>query len=472
MSLLKLAWKNIIANRLQLFLNLILFALGIGLIYFLFNFNEQIKNKFENNLAGIDMVLGAKGSALQLILCNMYHIDNPTGNIKVQEAKPFLNPKHPMIEAAYPISTGDSYKGYRIIGTERGILELYNAELREGKLWNGLYQATVGSNVASKLGLKLGDQFHSSHGFMDDDDFKHEHGEFKVVGILNQSGTVLDQLILCNTESVWDVHDHDHEEEEISELKEKTEHEEEEQVDEHAAHDHHDHHDHDHEHHHQEDHAGHDHHDHHDHDHEHHHHEELGENERENLLNNLDKEITAVLVKFKNRKSYQALSMPRNIKENTELMAASPGYEINKLFDMIGIGTKALRMLAYLIGFVSFLSIFISMLNALRNRKYELALIRVMGASPSSLFILILLEGVILAILGFIIGIAVSYLGAWMMTDKLSEAYQYNFNAFQYHPILWYLLAVSILIGLLAAAIPAFMAYKTNIHKTLLSQKS
>lgn len=469
MSLLKLAWKNIIANRLQLVLNLILFALGIGLIHFLVNFNEQIKNKFDNNLAGIDMVLGAKGSALQLILCNMYHIDNPTGNINLQDAKPFLNPKHPLIEAAYPISSGDNYKGHRIIGTERNILELYNAELSSGKLWNRMYEAVVGSNVASKLGLKLGDTFHSSHGFMDDEDFKHEHGEFKIVGVLKQSGTVLDQLILCNTQSVWDVHDH--EDEEISELKEKPLHEEEEYHD----HDDHDHGHHDHDHGHDDhDHAGHDHHDHHNHDHEHHHDhdDEPLINERELLLNNLDKDITAILVKFKNRKSFQALSMPRNIKENTELMAASPAYEINKLFDMIGVGTKALKMLAYLIAFVSFLSIFISLLNALRNRKYELALIRVLGASPTSLFVLILLEGVILAVLGFIIGIAVSYIGSWLMTDRLSEAYQYNFNPFQYHPVTAYLFIASILIGLIAAIIPAFMAYKTNIHKTLLSQKS
>jgi len=452
MSIFKLAWRNIVANPLQLVLNLILFALGIGLIHFLVSFNAQLKNKFDNNLAGIDMVLGAKGSALQLILCNMYHVDNPTGNISIADAKPFLNPNHPLISLAIPLSTGDSYKGYRIIGTEHAILDLYQAELSSGRIWFHNLEAVVGSNVASKLGLKIGDQFTSSHGFEDIEDFEHEHSAFEVTGILAQSGTVLDQLILCNSATVWEVHDHD---EEGGASEDHAEHD-------HAGHDHegHDHSGHDH---HDHDHHGHDHHNHHDHS----GHDHSSIDERGELLANLDKEITAILVKFKNRKSYQALSMPRQIRENTALMTASPAYEINKLFDMIGIGTKALRMLAYLIALVSFVSIFISLLNALKSRKYELALIRVAGASPGYLLRLILLEGMVLAFLGYLIGITLSYLGSFLMSGRLSETYQYNFASMYVHPITYQLLLAALVIGLLAALLPAYLAYKTNIHETL-----
>ena len=130
MSLIKLAWRNIITNPLDVLLSLILFSLGIGLISFLILLNTQIKEKFDRNLAGIDMVVGAKGSPLQMILCNMYHIDNPTGNISVKEAKPFLNPKHPLIEKAIPLSLGDSYKSFRIVGTDYSMLDLYNGELK------------------------------------------------------------------------------------------------------------------------------------------------------------------------------------------------------------------------------------------------------------------------------------------------------------------------------------------------------
>jgi len=212
MSLLKLAWKNIVHNPLSLLLNLILLTLGIGLINFILLVNHQLKDKFDKNLAEIDLVIGAKGSPLQMILSSMYHIDAPTGNITIDEAKPFLREGHPLIKRSVPLSMGDSYKGYRIIGTDYSILDLYKAKVSKGKKWQHLYEATVGASVAKELGLKLGSKFKSSHGFNDDDDLEHEHGTFTVVGILNPTGSVIDQLLLCNTESVWQVHDHDHEE--------------------------------------------------------------------------------------------------------------------------------------------------------------------------------------------------------------------------------------------------------------------
>lgn len=473
MRLLQLSWKNIISDPLQLLLNLLLFAMGIGLIHFLVLFNDQLKDKFDNNLAEIDMVLGAKGSPLQLILCNMYHVDNPTGNIKISEAKPFLNPKHPLIETAIPLSTGDSYKGFRIIGTEHKILGLYKSKIRKGRLWTKNLEAVIGSNVQAKLGLKLGDTFFSSHGFVEDENFKHEHGEFKVVGILGQNGTVLDQLILCNSSTVWEVHDHDHESE-ASEKSNSSNDVDPAHNDDHHDHNHNHNHDHDHDNH-DHDHSSHDHdHDHHDHSHHDHNHdhgseakEKIDIDERAILLENLDKEITAILVKFKNRKSFQALSMPRNINSNTDLMAASPAYEINKLFDLIGVGTKALRMLAILIALVSFISIFISLLSALRKRKYELALMRVLGSGPISLFVLIILEGILLAFMGYLLGILISYFGSLTMAERMSEAYQYNFKPMLNHPFTFKLLGWSLFIGFAAAFIPALIAYRTNIHKTL-----
>ena len=211
MSILKLAWRNIMSKPLNLLLNLILFSLGIGLISFLFQLNSQIKDKFDNNLAGIDMVIGAKGSPLQMILCNMYHIDNPTGNINIDEARPFLNPKHPLIKRAVPLSLGDSYQGYRIVGTDHSIFELYKAKIKDGKLFEGSMQAVVGSTVARKSGLKPGDTFFSSHGFIQDDDAVHDNVRIEVVGIIESAGSVIDQLILTDSKTIWEVHEH-HEE--------------------------------------------------------------------------------------------------------------------------------------------------------------------------------------------------------------------------------------------------------------------
>ncbi len=471
MHLLKLAWRNITHEPLTLLLNLILLTLSIGLINFILMMNNQLKNKFEQNLAGVDMVVGAKGSPLQLILSSMYHIDAPTGNISIKEATPFLREGHPLIETSVPLSLGDNHKGYRIIGTDHSILELYKAHIAEGQLWKNLYEVTIGSEIASTLDLKLGSTFKSSHGFHDDEDMQHDHGSLTVVGILQPTGSVIDQLILVSTESVWAVHNHD-------------EHDHSEEGHDHEGHDHegHDHEGHDHEGH---DHEGHDHegHDHEGHDHEGHDHsghahddEHHGHNHntdhrndlsRSHLLTHEEEDITSILVKFKSKKNFQALQMPRNINENTDLQAASPAYEINRLYDMMGIGTKALQLIALLIAAVSAISIFVSLLNSLKKRKYELSLMRVMGGRPSKLLLLILFEGLILALIGFILGMLLSHVGMMSLGGSLQEKYNYQFSAWTTHGKEVVLFCAAIGLGLLASLLPALMAYKMDIHRNL-----
>ena len=468
MNLLKLAWRNIVSEPLTLFLNLILLALGVGLINFILLLNTQLKDKFDKNLAGVDLVIGAKGSPLQMILSSMYHIDAPTGNISIKEAKPFLREVHPLIAKSVPLSMGDNHQGYRIIGTDHAILEFYDAKINLGKLWNNLYEVTIGSEVADALGLALGSTFTSSHGFHIDEDMEHDHGTLTVVGILEETGSVIDQLILVNTESVWAVHDHDHSAEEHSD-----------EEGGHAGHDHREHEGHAHqEHNHAHDHEGHDHHnhahDHHDHEHDGHDHSEVeytsdhrNDMSRAHLMTHEDKDITSVLVRFKSKTNFQALQLPRNINENTDLQAATPAYEINRLYDMMGTGTKALELLAYLIALVSAISVFVSLLNSLKRRKYELSLLRVMGGRPGKLLILILLEGFILAFLGFLLGMLISHLCMMALGDSLHDKYNYRFEAWMLHGKELWLLLGAIGLGLLAALLPAMMAYNTYIHENL-----
>ena len=419
MSILKLAWKNIVSNPLNLVLSIILFGLGIGLISFLMLLNTQLSENFERNLAEIDLVIGAKGSPLQMILCSMYHIDNPTGNITVEEAKPFLNPQHPLLEISVPLSLGDNYKRHRIVGTNEGMLELYNAELADGKLWEQDLEVTIGAGVAKATGLKIGDSFKSSHGFDDDEDLAHDHSAFNVVGILKRSGSVVDQLILTNPSTVWVVHDHE-------------------------AHDHEGH-----------DHEGHD-----------HAHHTTPVRSNEEILQHPEKDITSLLIRYKDN-NFRTLSLPRAINDNTDMQAASPPYEINKLYSLIGVGTDAIRWLAILIAIVSAISIFISLYKSMKERKYELSLIRVMGGSRSTLFSLIVIEGIILAIIGYVVGMIISHGGMEVMSKFLQSSYRYDFTGWRVISGDAWLFLASIILGLVAALIPAYQASYTDIHKTL-----
>jgi len=441
MNLLSLSWKNLINKPLSMLLSLVLFALGVGLISLLFLLNQQLQDKFEKNLAGIDLVVGAKGSPLQLILSSMYHIDAPTGNISIQEAAPFLRQGHPLIKTAVPLSLGDSHKGYRIVGTTPEILNLYGAEIGEGQVWNANMETTIGAAVAEDLKLKAGDSFHSSHGFVQDDNLIHDDaGAFKVAGILKPTGSVIDQLILTNNQSIWAVHEHGEENHEEAEMQEA-----------------------DHQHEKGEDHG----------------HGEEGAAEGEMtpaheddyspdkpLLDFPEKDITSILIQFKGR-NYQALNMQRGINENTDMQAATPAIEINRLYALLGAGTRALRWLAIIIVVVSGLSIFISLYSSLRDRRYELALMRVMGASPARLFVLIILEGLLLAVLGYALGIALSHAGMEILAGQMKESYRYTFSGLVFLKEELYLLAGALGIGFVAAILPAIQAGRTDISTTL-----
>lgn len=416
MNLIKLSWKNLAHKPLNTFLSLLLFGLGVGLIIFLFLLQTQVQDKFDKNLAGIDLVIGAKGSPLQLILCSMYHVDSPTGNISLAEAGPFMRPGHPLIERAIPLSLGDNYKGYRIVGTTHDIVDLYSAEIAEGRLWETPMEVTLGANVAAELGLKVGDTFQSAHGLVNDETLAHADAEpFVVAGILKPGGSVADQLILTPTESIWAVHEeHGHEEEEQF-------HEEGEE---------------------------------HDHDHE----AEAAP----------DRQITSLLLTFKAR-NYQALNLARNINENTNLQAASPAMELNRVYSRLGVGMDALQVLAYVIVAVSALSIFISLFSSLRERRYELSLMRVMGASRKKLFALIVMEGLLLAVLGFALGFLLSHGSMHLLAGFMQESYRYTFTGMTFLSTEVYVLAGALLTGFLAALLPAVQASRTDISRTLAS---
>lgn len=419
MNLIKLSWKNLTSKPLAMLLSLVLFALGVGLISLLFLISHQLDEKFQKNLAGIDLVVGAKGSPLQLILNSMYHVDAPTGNITIGEAKAFLRPGHPLIKKAVPLSVGDSYKTYRIIGTNHDLLGLYEAEIAEGKIWEADFEVTIGAAIADLLGLKIGAEFHSSHGFVSDGINEHTDSEpFKVVGILKPSGSVVDQLILTNTSSIWKVHgSHD-----MGGPQAMPKAMEDSTI--------------------------------------------VKAPMTGTLLDHPEEEITSILIQYSKR-NMQTLNMGRNINENTDMMAAMPAYEVNRLFNMMGAGEQLLKMVAIIIVFVSGLSIFISLFDSLRDRRYELALMRVMGASKAKLFFLIILEGIILAVIGFVMGIILSHLGMTILSNYMEASYRYSFSGSTFLIEEFFLLLGALGIGLIAAIIPAIQASNTDISDTL-----
>lgn len=509
-----LSIKNILAKPLSSLLSVLLFGFGVAMIVIILLTNTALKQEINKNAGKVDLVVGAKGSPLQIILATIFQIDFPTGNISLEDAHKLS--KNRLIKETIPISMGDSFKGYRIVGTTKAYADHYQAQLASGKWFDREMTATLGAEIAQKLHLKVGDKIISEHGLAAGGD-SHEEDPITIVGIMKPTGTVIDRLALIPLASVWHVHEHGDEEEHTKHVEngkdahEETSHHEDEHHEEYDTHhgdeeehkkeNHHhekedehedkhlhegeDKHEHEDKHHHEghkdehhddheathedeHDHEGEHHHEHHDHEAHGHHHEEenliplkkLGINVTEEQLE--ENEITAMLVKY--RSPMAAVQLPRAINKTSNLQAASPAYETARLFNIISIGIDIVKIVAGLIMLLSAISVFIALINSLKERKYELAILRSMGASRIKVFSLILVEGVVLAALGCILGLFIAHI-TYLVISKSILGIQSNGALFVTDE--WYIIAGAIIVGIFAAIIPAAMAYKSDISKIL-----
>ena len=384
------AWRNLRAKPLQTALSLALLAFGVGMVSLMLLTEKQVNDAFERNIKDIDLVLGAKGSPLQLILANVYHIDAPTGNILLSEAQKVV--RHPYIESGIPLAYGDNHEGYRIVGTEHSYAAHYGVEVAQGKMWEAPFEATVGSKVAQALELTLGDTFYSAHGLTDQTDI-HKDKVFTVAGILAPSQSVVDQLILTPMQSIWDVH-----------LKEG----------------------------------------------------EVGDPSA--------REITAMLLKKRN--PLAVLTIPNTLRESN-MQVALPAIEVNRMTQQFGLGTAALRAIAMLIMALSFASIFISVLDNIRSRRHELALMRTMGGTPRTLYLLLLQEGGLLSLVGTGLGLLLSRMGLWTLSNVVEQQFHYELEEMALLSSEWMLAAAAIGVGLLASAVPARGSLRLDISQTL-----
>jgi putative ABC transport system permease protein len=419
MSLLGLSLAYIRARALNAALNLALLALGVAMIVLLLLFSAQLEDRLTRDARGIDLVIGSKGSPLQLILSSIYHVDFPTGNIPLAEAEHWA--EHPLVAEAIPLALGDSLAGFRIVGTEHAYSEHYGGELAGGRVWEAPFEATLGATVAAQTGLGVGDHFVGSHGLAPGGP---EHGEhsYTVVGVLKPTASVLDRVVLTPIESVWLAHG-----------MEPHEHDDEASGDEYStAHD--------------DDPAS----------------GAVGGDAERPL------EITALLVQYKS--PVAAVQLPHLVNEESGLQAAAPAFETARLLSLVGIGVDTLRGLGLLLIATAGLSVFIALSNAMQERRYDLAVMRTLGASRAQLFTQPLLEGLLLAGAGALLGILLGHAVAEAVGRLLPEGRNMGLSGVSWLPQEIFVLILALLVGLVAALLPAIQAYRTDIAAVLASR--
>ena len=397
MKTLSLAWHYLWSRPLGAALNVLLLALGLASITFLLLVGHQLSRAFDRDLAGIDVVVGAKGSPMQLILSGLLHIEIPPGNVPLKAVRELE--KHPLVASIIPISLGDNLRGFRIVGTSHAYLQHYDAKLAQGQLWTQPMQVVVGATAARKLGLVLGNTFAGSHGLGAGG---HLHGDslYTVVGILAPGGSVLDRLILTDTASVWKVHE------------------------DYTA---------------------------------------VDDDDRKIMED--EREITMALVQYKTPMA--AMSFPRYVNTSTEMQAASPALEITRLLNMLGLGTDVLRAFAGVLLLTAGLSVFIALWSAVRERRGDLALLRMLGAPPGKVAALLLCEalwlGLLAAGLGLLLGQGFAAgLGWFLQLDN-----SLLIGGMVWPPELAVVPGIALLVSLGAALLPAFGAYRVSVLELL-----
>ena len=384
-------------------LNIALLALGIGTIIALLLTLNQAEQRMERDAGGIDLVVGAKGSPLQLILSAVFNVDIPTGNIPLADA--MMISAEPMVKRAIPLSLGDSYRSFRIVGTNPAYLDLYDAKVDQGQIWDKPLEAVIGADVARTTGLAVGSRFAGSHGLGEGGG---DHGDrpFEVVGILKSTDSVVDRLAITSLDSVWQVHEHTPPAANTPPTKPV------------APHKHED-----------------------------------------------EREITALLIQYASPMA--AVAFPRRVNAVSGLQAASPAMETARLFTLVGFGISALKLFAGIMMVCAALGIFIGLMNALNDRHADLALLRVLGADRATVVLTVLIQGFALGIAGVILGALLGHAGTEWMGTLVGKIHRVPLTGWVWAREEFWVIASALILTLLASLFPAWRAYRDAMPELL-----
>ncbi|MFO1308223.1 MAG: FtsX-like permease family protein [Burkholderiales bacterium] len=404
-------------------------AIGIGIATLTLLVSHELEGRMTRDARGIDLVVGAKGSPLQLVLAGVYHADVPPGNVPYASlARLRANPK---VASAIPLALGDSVRGFRIVGTEPALVEHYGASLAEGAMFDAPMQAVIGSEAARATGLRVGASFAGTHGLAEGGG-EHEAEPYRVVGVLAPTGSVVDRLVLTPVESVWDVHETHRAPPrptpgvalangngrgkggDGSPTPPAG--------------------------------AG-------------------GQPGGHAADADADRELTMILVRYAS--PIAAASLPREINQSSALVAASPAYETARLFTVFGVGLDLVRAFAAILVGASVLLLFVALAQALEERRYDLAILRALGARRRDLVRVLVVESVALAAAGAVIGLALGHAAAATIGWWLPAAAPLAGAAARPVAAEGVVVGLALAGGILAACWPAWRASRLDVAATL-----
>lgn len=410
MAILRLALQSLKNRKTTALLTIITVAVSVALLLGVERVRTQAKESFANTISGTDLIVGARSGQVNLLLYSVFRIGNATNNIDWQSVEDIRN--HPAVAWSIPISLGDSHRGFRVVGTTQDYFDHYRYGKKQpltfasGKPFSGLFDTVIGSEVAKKLGYKLGDDIVIAHGLSDKSFSRHDNLPFKVTGILAPTGTPVDRSVHVSLQAIDAIH------------------------------------------------IG----------------WESGANMGHGVkAENIDpdslhpEQVTAVLLGLKSR--IQTFALQRTINEYRQepLTAIMPGIALHELWGLMSVAEQALLVVSGFVVVAGLMGMLSSLLTGLNERRREMAILRGMGARPSHIFFLLVSEAVLLTLLGIALGIGLLLMLISAAAPFVLSEYGLQLSATFLTEHEWKLMGVVLLAGIVVGVFPALRAYRQSL---------
>lgn len=407
--LFKLAFKSLIARKVSVGLTVFSICISVFVLLAIGHIKNETKSSFTSTVSGVDLIVGARTGQLNLLLYSVFRIGNATNNIGWESYQKLASSRS--VAWTIPISLGDSHRGYRVMGTNEDYFKHFNYSNKrslsfdEGVAFDDTFDAVLGADVAKQLGYRVGDEITLSHGLGSTSFSEHKNNPFTVVGILNSTGTPVDQTVHVPLTGIEAIHIGWQSGVNLSGLS-------------------------------------------------------AGLAQRNTDLT--PKTITAFMVGLNSK--IATFSFQRQINQHADeaLMAILPGVTLAELWRMMSIMENVLLAISILVLIAALIGMSTMMLAAMRERKQEFAVLRAIGASPLFIVVLIQLEAILTTLMSMALAIAVLLLGISATQDILSTQFGLFISSNIFTPDLLMALGAVIISTILVGVFPAISAYRSS----------
>ena len=392
---------------------LVVFAIGVSVALLLGveRVRTEAKASFANTISGTDLIVGARSGALPLLLYSVFRIGNATNNISWKSYRALA--RSPEVAWTIPLSLGDSHRGFRVLGTERGYFEHYRYGRRNrlsfaaGGPFDDLFDAVLGAEVAEALEYREGDPIVVSHGLGATGISDHDDKPFRVAGILARTGTPVDRTVHVSLRGIEAIHVDWQHGAPIPGLAVSA--------------------------------------------------------DAVRKMKLTPKTITAFLVGLKSRLAVFGLQRRINEYRAEPLLAILPGVTLQELWDLMGTAEAALSAISMFVVATGLLCMMAMMLASLGERRREMAILRSVGARPAHVFGLLVAEAAALTVAGIAVGIGIFYATLAIAQPLVSASYGLYLPLAPPSAREFLFVALVVFAGTLSGAVPAWRAYTQSL---------